>query len=66
MQTTIWLREPERMDGEVCKTCVHYYQHYVINHRGHFTETNAGHCARRHIKDRNDNCTCANYERRHT
>lgn len=39
------------MDSQICKNCVHFLQHYVIDDQS-YTAIHCGHCTRPRLKNR--------------
>lgn len=51
------------MITEMCKNCIHYYQHYVLS-SDRCTAVNCGHCMHPRRKHREpDHPACVHYER---
>ena len=51
------------MQKDCCKTCKHYFQHYILDHRG-ITRVYCGHCTFGRVKTkRPDANACENYFR---
>lgn len=66
---TVWVT---KKDDEICRNCKHFHQHYIYvgNNAWYlradhgYTETNAGHCTKPRVKDREPFDTCGFFERR--
>ena len=53
------------MEASICKTCVHFRQHYVPFDEIRFTETPYGHCVFPRLKERRNNTpACVHYQKR--
>ncbi len=50
--------------AEVCGTCAHYHQHYVLSPAGNWMPLWYGHCARPRLKNRVPDETCENWQER--
>ena len=58
-------RMPKPMvPAEVCGTCVHYHQHYVLLAKGRWLPIWYGHCALPEIQSRNPDETCGSWQER--
>lgn len=56
-------RMPKRMvHAEVCGTCQHYHQHYIIDKRGYFHPIWYGHCGIPRNKSIEPDKTCEHWE----
>lgn len=56
-------RMPKPMvQAEVCGTCVHYHQHYVMLPSGRPLPLWYGHCTMPALKGRNPDQTCEHWE----
>lgn len=52
------------MNEPVCKTCIHYRQHYVLDEQ-RCTSVNCGHCIYPRVKHREPNTkACQHYDQR--
>ena len=50
------------VEAEVCGTCRHYHQHYVLMPSGKFSSLWYGHCSVASVKNRNPDETCPHWK----
>ncbi len=57
-------RPKAMVSAEVCGTCAHYHQHYVLGPKGEWMALWYGHCGLPRVSNRNPGETCDKWKER--